>query len=294
MNLLKPEFLKNGDTIGLLATSGAFEDRENILRAKYFFESKGYKVILSDNTFDRYRYLAGTDENKIRELHKFFKNPEVKAIICIRGGYGAIRLIKDIDYDLIRNNPKIFCGYSDITALSLMMLKKSNLITYSGPLAQSDFGEENPSEYTINSFFKAVKGENLEFEVEYNENEDLEGIIWGGNLSTIVSLCGQDFIPQEDFIFFTEDLNEPAYKIDKMMTQLLNIDDFRNHIKAIILGDFLEIDNKKWLDEIFDEIQTKYNIPVAKNFKATHLRDKITIPIGCKAKLSKGMLKIIK
>ena len=289
MNLIKPEFLNIGDTIGILAPSGAVENKENVFRAKTFFENKGYKVVLSENIFDKHRYLAGTDNNKLQELHKFFKNPEIKAIVCVRGGYGAIRLIRDIDYELIKNNPKIFCGYSDITALSLMMLKKSNLMTFSGPVANSDFGAEEICDFTINSFFRAVEGKQPDFDVEYS-GKDVNGILWGGNLATIVSLCGQDFIPEKDFIFFTEDLNEPAYKIDKMMTQLFNINQFREHVKAIVLGDFLDIDNKNWLDEIFDEISNKYNVPIAKGLKATHSKEKVTIPIGINAILTKNKI----
>lgn len=292
MNLIKPEFLKEGDTIGILAPSGNVRHKEKILRAKSFLENKGYKVVFSDNIFDEHRYLAGNDEKKIQELHKFFKDPEIKAIICMRGGYGAIRLIKDLDYNLISNNPKIFCGYSDITALSLMILKKSNLMTFSGPMMQSDFGAEEVCDFTINSFFNAVKGNPLTFDIQYT-GEDIKGILWGGNLATIVSLCGQDFIPDEDFIFFAEDLNEPAYKIDKMMTQLLNIDTFRKNIKAIVLGDFLDIDNENWFNEIFEEISKKYKLPIARGLKITHNSKKVTVPIGINAILTRNKLQTL-
>ena len=289
MNLIKPEFLKKGDTIGILSTSGAVDEKENVLRAKSFFENLGYKVVLSDYLFDKNRYLAGSDENKIKELHNFFLNPEIKAILCSRGGYGAIRLIKSIDYKLIRKNPKIFCGYSDITALSLMMLKNAGLITFSGPMAQSDFGVENPDTYTIESFFKAVTSNELTYNVKYS-GEKISGLLWGGNLSTVVSLCGQDFVPDKDFIFFTEDLNEPVYKIDKMLTQLFNIDKFKKHIKALVVGDFLDVDNQKWLDDLFEEIAKKYNIPVVKGLKVTHSKTKDTFPIGSMAVLSNDKL----
>lgn len=289
MNLIKPEFLKKGDTVGFLSTSGAIVDKESIMRAKTLFENLGYKVVLSDNIFDKNRYLSGTDEKKVQELHHFFSSPEIKAIICSRGGYGAIRLIDKLDYRLISKNPKIFCGYSDITALSLMMYKKSGLITFSGPMAKGDFGTEIPNNYTINSFFKAVTSEVLTFDVNY-KGESVSGILWGGNLATVVSLCGQDFIPDEDFIFFAEDLNEPVYKIDKMLTQLFNIEDFRKHIKALVVGDFLDVDNKLWLDELLNEISSKYNVPVASGLKATHLKEKDTFPVGAMAKLSDDKL----
>lgn len=289
MNIIKPAGLKTGDTIGILATAGAVEDKENVLRAKNFFETRGYKVVLSENVFDRHCYLAGTDEKKIEELHKFFLNPEIKAIICMRGGYGAIRLVEKIDYDIIRNNPKIFCGYSDISALSAMIYKRAGLITYSGPLAQSDFGVENPSQFTVDKFFEAVASDKQlcfvpENGILYKDGE-AQGVLWGGNLATIVSLCGLDFIPYEDFIFFTEDLNEPVYKIDKMMHQLMNISKFRKNIQAIVLGDFLDIDNKQWFDELFYEIAAELQIPVISGFKITHEKDKVTLPYGANAKL---------
>ena len=297
MNLIKPKNLEEGDTIGILATAGAVEDKENVLRAKKFFENKGYKVVLSENIFDEFRYLSGTDEKKIEEFHKFFSDPNIDAIICMRGGYGAVRLIKKIDYDLIKNNPKIFCGYSDISALSAMILKKSNLMTYWGPLAQSDFGVENPNEFTINSFFDAVTNNELVYapvkDKIYHQG-DAQGILWGGNLGTIVSLCGQDFLPDEDFIFFAEDLNEVAYKIDKMMTQLMNIDQFVQYCKGIVLGDFLDMDNEQWLDELFIEIGNKLNVPVIGGFKITHDVEKITLPYGAKAQLKENKLYLLK
>lgn len=297
MNIIKPKNLETGDTIGILATAGAVEDKENVLRAKKYFENRGYKVVLSDNVFDEYRYLSGTDETKVKEIHKFFSNPDIDAIICMRGGYGAIRLIKKLDYELIKNNPKIFCGYSDISALSAMILKKSNLMTYWGPLAQSDFGVANPNEFTINSFFNAVTTDELTYsptkEKIYHKGES-DGILWGGNLATIVSLCGQNFIPNEDFIFFAEDLNEVAYKIDKMMTQLMNIEEFTKNCKGIILGDFLNMDNEQWLDEIFSEIGNKLNIPIIGGFKITHDTEKITLPYGAKAHLKENKLYLLK
>ena len=290
MNLIKPKNLEAGDTIGILATAGAVEEKENVLRAKDFFENKGYKVVLSENVFDEFRYLSGTDEKKIEEMNRFFSNPDISAIICMRGGYGAVRLIKKIDYELIKNNPKIFCGYSDISALSAMILKKSGLMTYWGPLAQSDFGVKVPNEFTLNSFFEAVTTDELVYtpakEKIYHSGE-ASGILWGGNLGTIVSLCGQDFLPEEDFIFFAEDLNEVAYK---MMTQLMNIDQFVSYCIGIVLGDFLDMDNEQWLDELFIEIGNKLNIPVIGGFKITHDVEKITLPYGAQAELTEKKL----
>ena len=296
MNFIKPDSLKIGDTVAILATAGAVEDRENVLRAKKFFEEKGYKVEISKNAFDSYRYLAGSDEDKVNELHRLFSDTNIKAIICMRGGYGAIRLINKIDYDLIKRNPKIFCGFSDISALSVMMLKRAGLMTYWAPMAQSDFGLECPDKFTIDNFFKAINDDKLEIlpeEIKIYHSGEAKGILWGGNLSTVVSLCGQDFIPDEDFIFFAEDLNEPVYKIDKMFTQLMNIEKFAKNIRGIVLGDFLDVDNEKWLEELFIEIGNKLNIPVYGGYKITHDKQKLTLPYGATAMLNEKSLLLV-
>ena len=295
MNLIKPKNLKLGDTIAIAAFSGNVEDKGNIFRAKCFFENRGYKVVISEEIFAKYRYLAGDDETRLDELHKFFANPDISAILCARGGYGALRLIEKIDYDLIRKNPKIFCGYSDVTAFSLMMYKKSGLITYSAPMACGDFGIEVPSEFTVNSFWNVLLGvcnEIISDGVVYFDG-NAEGVLWGGNLSTVVSLCGLDFIPDEKFIFFVEDVNEPVYKIDRMFTQLLNIPAFRNNIAALVLGEFSGCDADAMLENFIYEIASKLQIPVVSGFKITHERDKITLPIGQKALLNSNRLMLI-
>lgn len=289
MNLIKPKNLKIGDTIGIIATSGYLNNEDALNRAVLFFKDRGFNVKLSDNLYDKKRYLAGEDNVKIEQLHKMFSDKDINVIFCMRGGYGAIRLVNKIDYDLIRNNPKIFIGYSDITALSTMFLKKSGLITYSGPMCLGDFGSLDGEKGTFDNCFDVLMNDKIieykPFQKGLNIAGEAKGITFGGNLATIVSLCGLDFIPDEDFIFFVEDLNEPAYKIDKMMTQLLNIPDFRNRIKGIVLGEFLDIDNEEWLKEIFIEISNELNIPVIGDFRITHNKLKITVPYGAKAEI---------
>lgn len=292
MNLIKPKKLNKGDKIGIIALSSIVRDKENVLRAKKYFEGKGYKVELSKNVFSKNRYLAGTDEEKIEELHRFFKDPEIKMILAARGGYGTIRLLEKIDWELIKKNPKIFAGYSDLTAIEAMLYKKCGLISFYAPHAQSDFGcgNEEISKPVEKSFFKTLTNTgDLELLPDcrkakiYYEGE-AKGVLWGGNLATIVSMCGQDFISDEKFIFFAEDLNENVYKIDKMFTQLLNIEKFRNNLQGIILGDFLDAGNKKHFDELFYELGEKYKIPILSGFKITHAREKITVPYGANAK----------
>lgn len=294
MNLIKPKKLNKGDKIAIIALSSIVRDKQNVLSAKKYFEGKGYKVELSKNVFDKNRYLAGTDEEKIEELHRFFKDPEVKMILAARGGYGSIRLLDKIDWELIKKNPKIFAGYSDLTAIEAMLYKKCGLISFYAPHAQSDFGSEEISKGTEKSFFKTLTNTgNLEILPDSRKSKtyyegEARGVIWGGNLATIVSMCGLDFIPNEKFIFFAEDLNENVYKIDKMFIQLLNIEKFRKNLQGIILGDFLDAGNKKHLDEFFYELGGKCRIPILSGFKITHAREKITVPYGATAQFSTG------
>ena len=283
--------LNQGDTIGIIALSGDCS-KEKVEKAKANIEALGYNVELSKNIYDQNRYLAGSDEEKISELERFFKDDKIKLILCARGGYGAIRLINKIDYDILKANPKPFCGFSDVTALLLMIYRKTGMVTYHGPMACVDFCEVN--DYTQQTFFEVINEKSLRYEgTKIFKNSSAEGILWGGNLATVVSLCGQDFIPYRDFIFFAEDLNEPVYKIDRMFQQLLNTKQFVKYCKGIVLGDFLGIDNEDWLEEYFNELAERLKIPMASGFKITHDTEKITLPIGKSAKLE-GKILIIR
>ena len=283
------------ETIGIIALSGAI-DKEKLNFAINNLKSLGYKVKLSKNILDTNRYLAGNDNDKVEELKKFFLDPKIDIIMTARGGYGAIRLIDKINYNILKNHPKIFTGFSDVTALLLMIYKKTGMVTYHGLMATPDFGFDcEIDEFSFQNFQAAINGEELNFEGnKIYRDGTAEGIIWGGNLATLVSLCGTDFIPNEDFIFFAEDLNEPVYKIDKMFTQLFNIKEFKKYCKGIVLGDFLDCGNEKWLEEFFVELSGIHQIPIVGGFKITHNRKKITIPIGKNVILSGVNLKILK
>lgn len=294
MNLIKPKKLKQGDTITFIAPSGNI-DEDKVLNAKKYFEDKGYKIKLGEHIFDNDRYMAGNDTNRAKDLENAFKDNQTDAILCVRGGYGALRIIDKIDYNIIKNNPKIFCGYSDITVLSAIILKKTGLITFSSPMPKGDFQPEEINEYTEKQFFKTLTNDKITVSAQNlktYKSGNAKGIIIGGNLASVASLCGTDFIPDDKFIFFAEDLNEPVYKIDKYFRQLLNIKKFKENISAIILGDFLDSEPKEQLDELFFEFAKELNIPIYGGFKITHAKQKDTIPIGGFATLCNGTLSI--
>lgn len=284
MNIIKPKKLQKGDTIGILAISGKIKEYENIENAKRFFTEKGYNVIISDTCKTSHEYQAGRDDNDcINALHNFFQNPQIDAILCARGGYGTLKLLDKIDWEIIKNNPKIFAGYSDITILLNMIFKKTGLITFHSPMANGDFGQKI-DEYTKESFFNCLKGETAQIladgEVYYEGRT--EGILWGGNLSSLVSLCGINFIPDEELILFIEDLNEPTYKIDKMLTQLFNVEKIKKNVRGIAIGEFKDCD-KRELKNLLKEFADKHKIPMCDGFKITHNKVKDTVPVGIKA-----------
>lgn len=288
MNLIKPKKLEKGDTISIIAPSGGVESDENLLRATAYLKSLGYNVKWGKNVLKTNKYLAGTDNERLEDLHNAFKDKGINAILALRGGYGAIRLINKIDYNLIKQNPKIFAGYSDITGLSAMLLKHSGLITYSAPMINGDFGIKSKDKFTIDNFFKTVattEKQEIKAQTILKEGK-ASGITFGGNLATLVSLCGLDFIPNQKFIFFAEDLNEPVYKLDKMFTQLLNIEEFRKNISGIVFGEFLDIDNDEWLNSLQKEIVQELKVPAISGLKITHAREKLTIPIGIESAIS--------
>lgn len=284
--------LNKGDTIGIIALSGDC-DAGLIDSAKTNIEDLGFKVELSENIYDKNRYLAGFDDKKIQELHRFYQDSKIKLILAARGGYGTIRIINKIDYDLIKKNPKPVCGFSDVTALLLMIYKKTGIINFHSPMALTDFGKDEVSNYTKENFFNSINSDSLDLiGKKVIKAGNANGILWGGNLATVVSLCGQDFIPQKDFIFFAEDINEPVYKIDRMFQQLININIFKKGCKGVILGDFIGVDNEEWLDKYFEEMALKLDVPTVRGFRITHDSDKITLPIGAAAELTDLSLKI--
>ncbi len=282
MEILKPKKLKTGMTIGLLSVSGAIKDFDGLEVAKSRLEKSGFNVVVDKG--ENCRDMAGTKDSCLKRLHDFFEDNSIDAIIASRGGYGTLRFLKDIDYNLIKANPKIFIGFSDITNLLAMFYKNAGLTGFYGPMALSDFGSDfdKISYYkmleTVSEPQKMLKAENPE--ILYNGIA--KGILWGGNLSSLASMCGLDFLPDEDFILFFEDWHDPVYKLDRMFTQLMNIDKFKKNLKGIMWGEFLGVENDEFMLWQKEVIQT-LKIPMAGGFKITHGESKITIPFGIKA-----------
>lgn len=305
---IKPKKLQKGDVIGIISPASSVEDSNLVNKGIRYIESLGYRVELGKNISKCRGYLAGTDEERVKDIHQMFKDKNVKAIFCLRGGYGAFRLLDKLDYTLIRNNPKIFVGFSEITSLQMAFLQKANLVTFAGPMVVPNFSKEISS-YTEENFWQLIMSNKKVGRLKFPDSDKLPNInpgnvsgqLVGGNLAVFVSLIGTQFLPDlKDKILFLEDVSEFPYKIDRMMNQLRLNRAFKN-VTGIILGRFVDCfehdPNKKTLtlSEVMNDYLSGIKVPSIYSFPHGHIKDFITLPVGIKFKLNatKGFVEII-
>jgi muramoyltetrapeptide carboxypeptidase len=307
MRIVKPKRLKKGEVIGIISPSSSPDDLFRINKGVSYLESLGYQVKVGKNVGNYHGYLAGTDEQRVNDLHSMFADKDVKAIICVRGGYGSARLLDKIDFKLIASNPKIFVGYSDITALQMAFLVKTGLLTFAGPMLAVDF-YNSVSPYTEEMFWALVTSNKKFGRIKLPGHEktftivkgSAKGRIIGGNLATLVSLTGTKFFPDmKNKLLLLEEVSEAPYRVDRMFNQIRLAGVF-NMISGLILGAFtdcFESDPEKKtlsLGEVVSDYVNKLKVPVIYNFKHGHLKDNITVPIGANLKLnaSRGIIEI--
>lgn len=299
MGIIKPKRLQPGDTIGIISPASSPDDLSKINRGIEYLEKLGYRVEVGKNVGSQAGYLAGSDAQRLADLHEMFKNKNIKAIFSIRGGYGSARLLDKIDYKLVRSNPKIFVGYSDINALQMAFFTKTGLITFAGPMVAVDFHDE-VSAFTEEVFWRTItsnkkigKIQNPRKEKFYVLNKGrAAGRILGGNLSLLNSLLGTEYLPKMNgAILLLEDINEAPYRIDRMLNQL-RLSKILKQINGVILGYFVdcyEPDPTKQtfsLNEVIIQYFQSIKIPVVYNFRHGHIKDNITIPYGVKCLLN--------
>ncbi len=290
---LKPLKLKRGDLIGIVSPASPVADATRIEKGVRYFESLGYRVLVGENVGKTYGYLAGTDEERSADLHEMFANSEVKAIVCVRGGYGTPRLLSLLNYRLIARNPKIFVGYSDITALQLALWKKCRLITFHGPMAGVEMASAMDP-FTEELFWRTVTSDKKLGELPLPERLDTlsrsrttaSGHLVGGNLSLVVTLLGTPYQP--DFsgaLVFLEEIAEEPYRIDRMLTHLRNASVFAQ-ARGILFGEFTDCvpsDRSKpslSVDEVLQQAAQSSGKPVLARVPFGHVPRKLTLPIG--------------
>ena len=307
MNYIKPKRLKKGDVIGIISPASAPENDNLVVKGIQYIESLGYRTELGKNVGKVRGYLAGTDEERVDDIHQMFENKNVNAIFCSRGGYGAFRLLDKINYKLVRNNPKIFVGFSEITSLQMAFLQKAKLITFAGPMLVPNFSNEINS-FTEENFWRLITSTKKVGRLKFSDPEKLPNInpgnvtgqLIGGNLSVFVSLIDTQYLPNlKNKILLLEDVSEYPYKIDRMMNQLRLNQTFKN-VKGIILGRFvdcIEHDMTKktlTLSEVVEDYLRGIKIPTIYTFPHGHIDEFATMPIGIKIKLNatKGFVEI--
>ena len=299
MPLQKPKKLNKNDVIGIISPASSPEESTRVERGVKYLESLGYRVKVGANVGKNHGYLAGSDNERVDDLHSMFKDKNIKAIFTLRGGYGAFRLLDKIDYRIIRNNPKIFVGYSEITSLQMAFLEKANLITFAGPMVSVDFYDE-VSPYTNEYFWATITSNKKLGKLKYPENQKLpylqkgiaSGRLIGGNLAVFAALLGTEYFPNlTGKILMIEDVGELPYRVDRMFNQL-RLSGTLKKVKGIILGRFVDCHehdpNKKTLTlgEVISDYVGALKIPSIYTFPHGHIKDFVTIPFGLKVNMN--------
>lgn len=286
-----PKALKPGMTIGIISPSGARNNDVVLPRMKKFWEDRGYKTVIGKSCTSKHGHLAGTDEVRANDINQFFADDGIDAIFCTRGGYGAARLMSLIDYDAIRKHPKIFVGYSDITALHTAFNRYGQLITFHGPNGEITIDDDN-TPISMNSLMQALtasEGYELINPAGYPRTTLQGGIargaLTGGNLTLVTHSLGTPWAP--DFagkILFLEDVDEHTYRVDEMLVNLKQAGAF-DQCAGILLGEFTDCNIEypeygQTLEQIFDEVGFPKNKPILRGIRVGHCNPKLTLPLG--------------
>jgi muramoyltetrapeptide carboxypeptidase len=291
---LRPPALQSGDTVGIIAPAGPIEP-DALEAGCATLLRMGYRPFYLPSILDRELYFAGSVERRLGELHEMFGRKEVRAIVCARGGYGCNYLLPHLDLDLIRGNPQIFVGCSDVTTLLTYLCDAAGLVTFHGPMAAGDFGR--PDGVDEDAWFSAVSsGKKFARAFAADEVQPLvegmaEGILYGGCLSLLCASLGTPFeIRTEGTILFLEDLNEPPFRIDRMLMHL-KLAGKLECVQGIIFGEMRKCEQRGAEDYTLRQVVMRVlgdlRVPIAFGLKSGHVSSKnFTLPFGVRAKLS--------
>jgi muramoyltetrapeptide carboxypeptidase len=313
VRLVRPKALRAGDVVGLITPSSYVSDPDRLALAERTARYFGLVPKFGKNVRKRDGYLGGSVEERLEDLHAMFRDSEVKGVFAIRGGYGAAQLLDRIDYDLIRAHPKVFLGYSDITALHLALQKRAGMVTFHGPIALARF-----TPYTQTCFRKALfETEPLGRVTNPPDSDPLRpahtlrtvrpgrarGPLIGGNLTLISTTMGTPYeIETSGRVVFLEDVDEEPYSIDRMLTQL-RLAGKLTSAAGVIFGECQDCRPRDFkpsyesslsVGEVVDEVLGRLHAPVLSGLTIGHTDDQLTLPLGVMAELDadKGELVI--
>ncbi|MGE0199710.1 MAG: LD-carboxypeptidase [Candidatus Melainabacteria bacterium] len=305
-SLLKPGALKPGAVIAVVSASAPTPQADEAFeRGRLLLEDQGFQVRLMPHAADAWAYLAGSDVDRLSDLHAAFADPGVDAVLCARGGYGAMRLLPHLDFDCIRRHPKVFIGFSDVTALHLAFYQKAGLVGFYGPMLTSNLIHNEPD--SLADLLRVVSGnEAIPMQIRNRDPYHCfqggvaEGPLTGGNLSLLSSLCGTPFQPETaGHILFIEDWKEQFYTLDRQFQQLAMSGVF-DAIRGLLLCDFSEIPDEDvtlsaQLKRLVGAIPQLADVPVGYGFSVGHGAQTATLPIGIQARFdaSAGQLTLL-
>lgn len=300
---VKPARLKHGGTLGIVAPASAPANPQNIDLGLAALQRLGFNPQPAKNLRKRWGFLAGTDQERAEDLMEVFADDSVDAIICFRGGYGASRLLPLLDYDMVRRHPKIFVGYSDITSLHCALLAKADLVSFHGPMLNSDLLKENIPAFTLDNFLRTLTQSEAPGSVCYGYNRNtikvlaagmVSGPLVGGNISILCASLATPYQPCfRDAILFLEDLDEEPYRFDRMLTQLLNAG-LLQQVAGVAIGINKNCKDPKarraseyrqTLEDVLKERLLPLGIPIVSGLPFGHVRHNATLPVGARATL---------
>jgi muramoyltetrapeptide carboxypeptidase len=296
---LLPKRLQPGDRVGLISPSAATADRMEFVFAREAMEALGLTVKDGKHLADRRGHLAGSDADRAADLNEMFGDKSIKAVICIRGGSGAARILPMIDYDLIRKNPKPILGYSDITALHNAIHAQTGLVTFHGPNGSGSWNPFNASQFQTVFFGKEKR---ITYQNEVEATEDLvmkknrirtiypgkaSGDLVGGNLTVLTALAGSPYLPDfKNKVLFLEDIGEEPYRIDRMMSTLMLMGVLKE-IAGFVFGQCTDCDpsggyGNLTIDQILDDYLLPLKIPAYRGAMIGHVPKQFLLPFGAK------------
>jgi muramoyltetrapeptide carboxypeptidase len=303
MKPILPKRLQPGDTLGLICPASAPPHAAMVDKSVAALEKLGFKVKLGRHARKRWGFLAGKDRERAADLMQMFGDPRVHGIVCLRGGYGTPRLLPLLDYGVIRRNPKVFVGFSDITALHCAFLLKSNLLSFHGPMTASHLAQKDTPEFTIQSwrrilmqpepFGSILKGYKNKT-VKALRGRTISGQLIGGNLTLMATSLGTPYQPQfRNHILFFEEVDERPYRMDRLLTQLLNAG-LLQQVAGVAVGICHECRDPKAkpcgeyrqsLEDVLRERLLPLKIPVVTGLPFGHVPYNATLPVGGMATL---------
>ncbi|MBR1821523.1 MAG: LD-carboxypeptidase [Clostridia bacterium] len=305
--MLKPRALRPGDTIGMVGVSGALPEFEaRFPRTIEAIEALGFKVIVADSCRERYGYLSGTDARRAEGLNRMFADDRVDAVVCMRGGYGVTRMLDQVDFDVIRANPKILLGYSDITALHNAIQRRVGMVTFHGPMPSTCW--THLDDFSRDSMLRTLTCTKPLGLIENPAGMAprcvvpgrCEGRLAGGNLSLIAATCGTPYqLNARGRVLVIEDIDEYVYRLDSMLTQLRLAGMFEQ-CAGVVLGGFTNCRQKNpeldfTIEDVVRDIIAPFGKPVLANMAIGHLETKLTLPLGvrCILDATEGRLEIV-